>query len=90
MPYIDINAKSKINNIEHVQKDIYSEKKTFKNIKNKWLENSYSKRDHKINENIYIKLDINDIESTLIDYAIEVNRNLIVGDEAQKNQILSN
>ena len=91
LPYIDINAKAIINNIEHAHRLIYSEKKKTleDNIKINELATMIQNEMHKINESIYIKLDVNNIECALIDYALEINRNLIIGDEIQKNQILS-
>jgi len=90
-PYIDINANARIKNIENAYRDIYSEKKktVVNSVKINELETFIQSEIHKIDDSIYTKLFVNEIESALIDYSLEINRNLIVGDEFNKNQILS-
>ena len=90
-PYIELNAKNSINTIELAHQKIYEEKQnaTEDNIEIHRLNNLIRKEQNKIDESIYLKLGLNDLESALIEYALEINRNLIIGSEIARNILFS-
>lgn len=91
LPYIELNATENIKNIEKAKKQIYLEKKEvlIDNHKIQNLENSVNTELNKINKSIYEKLELDDVELSLINYALEINLNLIVGKDNSKNELFS-
>ena len=92
LPYLDLKAKDNIKKIEHDRQEIHSEttKATIQdNIKISALSNDIERELMNINNAICQKLDLSDTEFALIDYALEVNRTLIIGNEREKEKLLS-
>lgn len=91
LPYLELNATENIENIEKAKQQIYSEKQEIliDNHKIQNLENSVNTELNNINRSIYEKLELEDAELSLIDYALEINLNLIVGNDSSKNKLFS-
>jgi hypothetical protein len=91
LPYLDIDASSSIDDIELANEKIYSERKKVlvDPSKVQVLQNTIKEKLTNLNDRIFKKLELSPIESSLIDYALEINRSLIIGDEAQKRTLFS-
>lgn len=91
LPYLELNATENIENIEKAKHQIYLEKQEIliDNHKIKNLENIVNIELSNINRSIYDKLELEDTELSLIDYALEINLNLIVGNDSSKNKLFS-
>lgn len=91
LPYLELNATENIENIEKAKQQIYSEKQEIliDNHKIQNLENIVNTELNNINKSIYEKLELEDAELSLIDYALEINLNLIVGNDSSKNKLFS-
>ncbi|UZJ64024.1 hypothetical protein OKW96_16655 [Sphingobacterium sp. KU25419] len=91
LPYLELNATENIENIEKAKQQIYSEKQEvlIDNHKIQNLENSVNTELNKINKSIYEKLELDDTELSLINYALDINLNLIVGNDSSKNKLFS-
>lgn len=91
LPYLDIDIKDNIKKIERIKLEIYSEDtKDFKDeAKIQDLKNSVSFEFNRINHIIFQKLNLNEIESTLIDYALQINLKLIIGNDIDKKDLFS-
>lgn len=91
LPYLELNISDSIQKIERSKKEIHSEnKKTLiDNHKIQELENTVNTELKRINESIYKQLDLNDIELSLINYALEINLSLIVGNGTNNNKPFS-
>ncbi len=91
LPYLDLNATDSINKIEQAQQQIYLEKqKAVENtIKIQTLKMSIQAELKTINDTVFKKLELNSIETALIDYALEINRSIIIGDESKREKIFS-
>lgn len=91
LPYLELNVKKNIESIEKYKHEIYLEKKEvlIDNHKIHNLENSVNSELNNINKSIYEKLELDDVELSLINYALEINLNLIVGNDNSKNKLFS-
>ena len=91
LPYLEINASDTIEKIEKAKQQIYLETQEIliDNYKIHNLENSVNAELSNINKFIYEKLELDDIELSLINYALEINLNLIVGNDDSKNLLFS-
>lgn len=91
LPYLELNVNECVEAIEQAKQDIYLEnKKTLiDNHKVQALENIINVELGKINESIYKQLDLDDIELSLINYALEINLNLIVGSGTSRNNLFT-
>lgn len=91
LPYLEINASDRIEKIEKAKQQIYSETQEIliDNHKIHNLENTVNTELNNINKSIYEKLELDDIELFLINYALEINLNLIVGNDDSKNLLFS-
>lgn len=91
LPYLEINATEKVEKIEKAKQQIYSEIQEIliDNYKIHDLEDTVNAELNNINKSIYEKLELDDIELSLINYALEINLNLIVGNEDSKNLLFS-
>ena len=91
LPYLNINATNSINTIEQANQKIYSEKEQalIDTIKIQELENLVQTELGKINDAVIKKLELNNIETALINYALKINRNLIIGTESERKKIFS-
>jgi len=91
LPYLELNATERISIIEQAQQQIYLEKqKAVENsIKIQTLKMSIQTELKTINETVFEKLELNNVETSLIDYALEINRSLIIGDESKKKKVFS-
>jgi hypothetical protein len=92
LPYLELNVNENIEKIERAKQEIYSEnrKTLIDNHKIQALENSVNAELKKINESIYKQLNLDDIELSLINYALEINLSLIVGNNANRSKLFSN
>ncbi|MDE3183885.1 MAG: N-6 DNA methylase [Bacteroidota bacterium] len=92
LPYLELNAKENIERIEQAKQEIYSEnrKTLIDDHKIQVLENNINDELKIINESIYKNLGLDDIELSLINYALEINLSLIVGNDTRKNKLFSN
>jgi len=91
LPYLELNVNKNIENIEKSKQEIYLEKKEvlIDNHKIHNLETSVNDELNNINKSIYKKLELDDVELSLINYALEINLNLIVGNDSSKNKLFS-
>jgi hypothetical protein len=92
LPYLELNINESIEKIERTKQEIYSEnkKKLIDNHKIQALENCVNAELNRIIETIYKQLDLNDTELSLINYALEINLSLIVGNDINRNRLFSN
>lgn len=92
LPYLELGAKDFIEKIEQAKKSIHSEKsKTLNdNHKIQLLQNNVQTELNNINKSIYKQLELDDTELALIDYALEINLRMIVGNDKNKNRLFSN
>ena len=92
LPYLDLKIKDYIERIEQAQRELHSEitKPTIQdNIKISTLINRIKAELESVNNVIFQKLDLDETEYALIDYALEINRTLIVGNEREKEKLFS-
>lgn len=91
LPYFELNVKDSIEKIEQTNKTIHSEKKKtlIDSYKIQALQSTIDSELEKINNTIYQQLQLNDIESSLIDYALNINRSLIIGNNTNRNKLFS-
>ena len=91
LPYLDFNAKESIEKIEQAYKSIRFEKNEMliDNHKIKSFQNIADSELKKINETLFQALKIDDTESALIDYALQMNCTLIVGSDEDKRKLFS-
>lgn len=91
LPYLVLDLSETIKSIEQLYQTIHSEgKKPFVDErKTQELNVSVQNELAKINTRIYQKLNLNDIELTLLDYCLEINRNLITGNDFQRNRLFT-
>lgn len=91
LPYLELNVNESIGKIERAKQEIYSEnrKTLIDNHKIRELENSVNAELEKLNESIYKQLDLDDIELSLIDYALEINLGLIVGRDTDRYKLFT-
>lgn len=92
LPYLELNVNDNIEKIERAKQEIYSEngKTLIDNHKIQALENSVNAELKKINESIYKQLNLDDMELSLINYALEINLSLIVGNNTNRSKLFSN
>ncbi|MBN8643109.1 MAG: N-6 DNA methylase [Flavobacteriales bacterium] len=91
LPYLDLEVKDCIVKIENDFEKIYSEKKKIlhDNIKITELNESIDSKIKEIDEKVFKGIEINDLEFSLIDYAINVNSKLIIGTPNDKKKLYS-
>ena len=87
LPYLNINVENNIKTIEQAKQEIYLENKNAILVDNLKIENRNSTITNQliaINKSISIKLNLSDIEYSLLEYALDVNRTFIIGTEKEK------
>lgn len=92
LPYLNINVENNIKIIEQAKQEIYLENKDAILVDNLKIENLNSTIKNQlitINESISKKLDLSDIEYSLLEYALEVNRTFIIGTEEEKARLFA-
>ena len=91
LPYLDLNVKEKVVSIENDFEKIHAEKKKLPNDNFiiRELQNSIDLKIDEIDKIIFEKIKLDDLETSLIDYATEINRKLIVGDLNDKSSLFS-
>lgn len=91
LPYLDLNLSDVVDKIEQASRKINTEKKRISvdNIKISRLQDEIEADKDKINKTIFDKLDLDNIESSLIHYALDVNLKLIVGNDKIKQQLFT-
>ena len=89
---MNINVENNIKIIEQAKQEIYLENKDAILVDNLKIENLNSTIKNQlitINESISKKLDLSDIEYSLLEYALEVNRTFIIGTEEEKARLFA-
>ncbi len=92
LPYIDLEIGGNIDKLQQDNQELFSEitKATIQdNIKISTLKNKIEVELKNINNIIFQKLSLNDVEIALVNYALEVNRILIVGNDREKEKLFS-
>jgi len=91
LPYLELSVEENIKKIEQAKQKIFSENKNtlIDNHKIQALENIVICELKNINNSIYKHLELNDTEISLIDYALEINLNMIIGYDKNKNRLFS-
>ncbi len=91
LPYLELDTVDSVRKIEQAYQAIYAEtKKTLNdNIKIASLESDIEAELKKIGATIFYKLNLTGVELALIDYTLNVNRTLIVGNDTEKRQLFS-
>ncbi len=91
LPYLEIDSDDRVVTIENYFKLIYTEKNwvLWNNIEIERLYNAVRNELSAIEKTIFETLKLNDLEQCLIDYAISVNKTMIIGDSQQKKHLFS-
>lgn len=91
LPYLELNVKESIEKIEKNNKTIHLENKKalIDDYKIQNLQSTVDFELEKINETICQQLNLNDMESALIDYALKINRTFIVGNDVERNKLFA-
>lgn len=91
LPYLELNIKDNLEKIEQASKAIHNEKnKTLiDNHKIQSLQSGIDTELKRVNEIIFQQLELNNVECSLIDYALQINRSLIVDNDECKNKLFS-
>lgn len=89
LPYIELKVENEISFIENASKEIYSlQQKTLNdNFKIQKLQNEICENISAINQTVKKNLNLTEIESSLIDYALDISRHQITGDEKEKKNL---
>jgi hypothetical protein len=89
LPFLELGISDNIRSIEQYYKLIYSEKQkaVHDNIKIQSLSNSIRSEFQKIEDSIYHHLNLDDVERSLINYALDINKTLIVGDDKSRKAL---
>jgi hypothetical protein len=86
LPYLDLDVQDDIEQIEEIKIELHNKKQN--EILNALeLENLNRKIDEKlvnINNKVLNKLDLSDCDNALIDYALHINKTMIVGNDNEK------
>ncbi|MBI3257867.1 MAG: N-6 DNA methylase [Ignavibacteriae bacterium] len=91
VPYLELDVSESINKIESANQSIHNDKKNVL-VDNEMLDNLDKLKKNElanINQIICNKLEISDIEKSLIDYSHDVNRNLIIGNDNIRSKLFS-
>lgn len=88
LPYLKLGTSENIKKIEQAKKGIHLAKKEIlvDNFEIEKFENEINIELDNINQAIYSQLELNDVEYSLVDYSLKINRQLIVG---SKNRLFS-
>lgn len=91
LPYLELNVKNNIEKIEITNRAIHAEKNktSIDDHKIQSLQGIVNTELKNINEAILKHLELNEVESSLIDYTLQINRNLIVGTDESKDKLFS-
>lgn len=91
LPYLDLGASENVRAIEEASRLIYLEEKKalHDKIRIQKLTNTIKATFYEIEQSVYQKLNLNDIELSLIDYALQINRKFIIGTENEKKRLFS-
>src|SRR5690606_29096307 len=91
LPYIKLNVADNIGKIEELKKELYKVKKQtlVDDFKVNELDNAINLQLEVINQSVLNEININETEQALLDYALEINRTIIVGNDNEKNKIFT-
>ena len=91
LPYIKLNVAENIGKIEELKKELYKVKKQtlVDDFKVNELDNVINSQLEVINQSVLNEININETEQALLDYALEINRTIIVGNDNEKNKIFT-
>lgn len=89
LPYFELDVKDNIEKIEQAKQQIHAgeNKATRDNFKIQESEDKIYSELEKINSEIYRQLQVGEIESSLIDFALQINRNLITGNDTDRSKL---
>jgi len=91
LPYIELNVSENIRKIEELKKELYKVKKQtlVDDFKVNELNNAINLQLNVINQSVLAEININETEQALLDYALEINRTIIVGNEDEKSKLFT-
>ncbi|WP_283687802.1 N-6 DNA methylase [Dysgonomonas sp. Marseille-Q5470] len=91
LPYLELGVKEYFKEIEQAYQDLYeeSQKTLIDNFAVETLKNNIQLNLKQIEDIIYCKLELSDLEYTLVDHALNVSRPLIVGNDNEKTNLFS-
>ncbi len=86
LPYIDLNLQNEIEEIENAKIELYKKKKNAPPLEQNFSpdEKNIEPMLKNLNEKVLEKLGLSDCEQSLIDYALTVNKTMIVGSDTEK------
>lgn len=88
LPYLELNVTDSINKIEKANLEINTEsEQPLSSLAIGQLRDSINSELENIDKNVIEKLNIDKVETALIDYALEINRILIIGTDLEKKKI---
>ena len=88
LPYLDVKVSENVRKIEQAKLQIHAEEQDFLSSNRiQQLEEVVNSELEKINHKVLVKLELDNAETALINYALDVSRTLITGDERQKNML---
>lgn len=89
LPYVDLNVSKNIFEIEELHEDLYNVQKEIlvDPFEVDRLESAIKLQLEVINQSILTEVNINDIEQALIDYALDINRTIIIGNDNEKSKL---
>jgi hypothetical protein len=91
LPYLELKVENEISVIENANIEIYSlqQEPLNDNFKIQKLENEIYEKIGAINQAVRKNLDLTEIETSLIDYALDISRHQITGDEKDKKNLFT-
>lgn len=91
LPYIELNVAENIKKIEQLKKELYNVGKEtlIDNFKVSELEGNINSQIEIINQSVLKKINVNETEQALLDYAVEINRTIIVGNDDEKSKLFT-
>lgn len=86
LPYLDLDVQNDIEQIEELKVELYNKKKNeiLNTIEQENLNRNIEERIVSINDKVLQKLDLSDCDNALINYALHVNKTMIVGTDDEK------
>lgn len=86
LPYLDLDVQDEIEQIEEIKIELYNKKQNgiLNTLELENLNRKIEERLIHLNNKVLQKLDLSDCENALIDYALCVNKTMIVGNDIEK------
>ncbi|HNY45035.1 MAG TPA: N-6 DNA methylase [Bacteroidales bacterium] len=92
LPYLELDVQTEIERIEKIKIELYNNRSKIAiidNIETERLNKEINKKISSINNKVLEKLDVTESEKTLIDYALQVSKVMIVGEENKKAHLFN-